>query len=53
MKTLISMIAMPFRFIANSALSNMIVNLFKKAPWLTWLISLLIALAIIFVEYGM
>lgn len=53
MKTLLSMIAMPFRFIANSFFSQSIVNLFKKAPWLTWVLALIISVVVIVLEYGM
>lgn len=52
MKTFLSIITSPFKWIAGSSLSNSIVQIFKKLPWLLGMIAFFVTLLIMFINYG-
>lgn len=53
MKTLMSIITSPFKWIAGTKLSSAVVQLFKKLPWLLGVLAFVISLIIMFFNYGM
>lgn len=52
MKTLLSLLFQPLKWIANRKTSGFIYRAFEKVPFLTILLSLIIATLVIFIHYG-
>ena len=52
MKTLLSIITSPFKWIASTKLSNAIVQVLKKLPWLLGILAFLITLILMLFNYG-
>lgn len=47
MKTLVTILFLPFRVLAGNQVSGILFNMFKKYPWLNVILSLLLAFATI------
>ena len=53
MKTFFSIITSPFKWIAGTSLSSVIVQLSKRLPWLLGFLAFLITLIVMSLNYGM
>jgi hypothetical protein len=52
MKTLLSLLFQPLKWIANRKTSGMIFRAFEKVPFLTILLAFLIATLVLLIHYG-
>ena len=52
MKTIFRIIFLPFKVIGGSTISGFFLSIYKKAPWLNVLVSIIIAALAIYFVYG-
>jgi hypothetical protein len=52
MKTLIGLIFTPFKLFSSTKFSSLVVQIFKKSPFLLFFLAFIITLTIMFLKYG-